>query len=359
MNNQDYFHWSGWRELANFGTIEMPFAVSIFGLVFALVFALFASSYLAKQLAEKTTGSGKGKKKKKGTADKPELPLAYGFLLGIVSLVLGQLLFSILPGPTFTQLGPIALRWYGLMFAIAFICGYYLGGMQFKMEGKPFEKLDTLLTYVVIGIIVGARLGHVIFYDPYHYFIESPFEIIAIWEGGLASHGAVAGTLLAIWLFARNNKEFSFVWCLDKAAIPSALGGGFVRLGNFFNSEIVGNATDVPWAVVFLDPQNPAITPVPRHPTMLYESLWYFASFGIMLYIYRRAKGKLPEGMLVAMFMMFVFSGRILLEFTKMRQAAFAESWPISMGQILSLPFFALGAWLFLRAREQARKVAA
>ncbi len=247
--------------------------------------------------------------------------------------------------PEIFRWGWLAPRWYGLLFGLGFFVGFIIVGQMFQREGKPERDLDVLLMYLVGGTIIGARLGHVLFYDPTYYLLR-PIEILKVWEGGLASHGGALGVLAALGLYARRRDDQPYLWLLDRIAVPTALVGGLIRLGNFFNSEILGQPADVAWAVVFA-----RIDEVPRHPVQLYESLGYVLIFAGLLAIYRRRGPALPHGLLSGLFLTSVFSVRIALEPFKVPQAAFADQLPLfSMGQWLSLPFVAVGLALIARA---------
>lgn len=251
--------------------------------------------------------------------------------------------------PTLFRLGPLAPRWYGLLFALGFLIGFYMMRHVFRREGRPETDLDFLLLYLLGGTIIGARLGHVLFYAP-DYYLSNPHEIIAIWEGGLASHGGAIGVPLAIWLYCRRRDDQPFVWLLDRLAAPVALTGSFIRLGNLFNSEILGVPTDLPWGFVF-----ERIDDTVRHPVQLYESLSYFLIFVLLWGLYRRWGEDTPRGLLIGLFFALVFGARIVLEFFKVEQVHFEVALPLglSMGQFLSVPAVALGLWLVWRALRQ------
>ncbi|MFB6272910.1 MAG: prolipoprotein diacylglyceryl transferase [Salinibacter sp.] len=255
--------------------------------------------------------------------------------------------------PTIFEWGILAPRWYGLLFATGFLIGFYLMRQVFRREDKPEEDLDFLLFYLLGGTIIGARLGHILFYAPGYYF-SNPIEIPMIQRGGLASHGGLIGVLLAIWIYCQRRDDQPFLWLLDRLAAPVALTGSLIRLGNFFNSEILGTPTDLPWGVVFERAarvrQN--IPELPLHPVQLYESICYFLIFVVLWRLYQRWGTDTPRGMLVGMFFTLVFGVRIVLEFFKMRQIHFEATLPLglSMGQLLSIPAVALGIWLWSRA---------
>ena len=176
--------------------------------------------------------------------------------------------------PEIFSLGILSVRWYGLMFAISFILGYKIVEKQFKYEKENINWLDNLLMYIVIGTIVGARLGHVFFYA-WDYYSQHLFEIIMVWKGGLASHGGTIGVFIALWLFSRKFTKRNVFWIIDRVVIPTALAAMFIRLGNLFNSEIYGIQTSLPWGFIF---ERNGET-VAKHPTQIYEALAYLITF--------------------------------------------------------------------------------
>ena len=246
--------------------------------------------------------------------------------------------------PILLQLGPLAIHWYGVFFAAGFLIGYQIMHWIFRREGYPTEQLDKLLTYLFFGTIIGARLAHVIFYEPEYYF-SNPLEILKIWKGGLASHGGTVGVLLVIWIFVRQNPSMGLLWLLDRLAIPTALTACFIRLGNFANSEIVGNPTGGDWGVVF-----EKLDMVPRHPVQLYESACYAFTFVLLFALYRLGKNR-KEGLAFGLFMTLVFGSRFLLEYEKTPQAAYEAGYAISVGQWLSVPFILLGIIMMVKAK--------
>lgn len=241
-------------------------------------------------------------------------------------------------------LGPelIQIRYYGLMYAIGFLVGFQLIQYFCKKENRSFTKLEPLLYYLIIGMTVGARLAHCFFYEP-GYYLSHPWKILMIWEGGLASHGGALGILIGMWLFSRKHKEFDFLWITDRLAIPTALTFGLIRLGNLMNSEILGRPTDVPWAFVFERVDN-----VARHPVQIYESLGYLIASAISLSLYFRWKAKPPAGRITAIMMILCIIVRFVAEFYKAPQADFEAALPLSMGQLLNIPFL-IGALYLLR----------
>lgn len=248
------------------------------------------------------------------------------------------------------ELGPITVRYYGLFFTAGFICGYFLLRWIFRTENRNLDDVESLLIYMVIGTIVGARLGHCLFYHPVKY-LSNPIELLQIWNGGLASHGAAIGILTSAWLYSRKHQDQPLLWLLDRLTIPVALAGFFIRIGNFFNSEILGRVTDVPWAVVFEDGlglRTEFEKSQPRHAVMLYESFCYGCIFLILFFLYRKYRSQTPRGLLVGLFFILVFSARFVLEFFKLRQADFASDLPLSVGQMLSIPLVIAGVLLLI-----------
>ena len=253
--------------------------------------------------------------------------------------------------PLIFKLGNLQIRWYGLFFALSFYLGYLVLEKQvFKRENIRTELLDKLATYVVIGTIVGARLGHVFFYEPMSY-LKNPISILKVWEGGLASHGAAVGILLALILFVRKSGK-TYLWTLDRVVIVVALGGFFIRMGNLMNSEIYGYFTSLPWGFIYLrDGQTE-----PRHPTQIYEALSYLALFFGLLYYYRKNYLKMKEGTIFGIFLIILFGVRFLIEFVKEPQVAFEQGMALNMGQWLSVPFILAGIGLLLYVKR-SRKV--
>ncbi|HKK44112.1 MAG TPA: prolipoprotein diacylglyceryl transferase [Balneolaceae bacterium] len=328
----NYFVWNINPVAFDLGTIHLPFPIAIWGLVAAFIFM-----YLGyEKLVPDDLPANK----------EPDIEAwkTWGLIIG--SLVLGQLIFAVLPSPKITQIGPIEPRWYGFLFASSFIVGFWLTRRMFEHANRPVEEVDQLLTYMIIATVIGARLGHVIFYD-LMYYLRHPFEIIAIWHGGLASHGAAIGIIIAMYLFAKKRKDMSFLWLADRVVIVVAIAGAFIRMGNFCNSEIVGKPTDVPWAIIFPRARVPH-PGLPRHPSMLYEAILCILAFAILWYIYKKYKNSPPEGSLFGTFMIFVFGGRFFLEFFKEQQAHFATG-ILNMGQWLSIPLVIAGLWLLIK----------
>ncbi|MGE0172208.1 MAG: prolipoprotein diacylglyceryl transferase [Oligoflexales bacterium] len=241
------------------------------------------------------------------------------------------------------QLGSFTLapRYYGLMFAMGFLIGYQLLEKVYRKEGKNIESLSSLLGHMLVGTIVGARLGHCLFYEP-GYYLSHPLEILAIWKGGLASHGGTLGILISVYFYTRKHRDQPYIWVADRLAPAIALTAAFIRIGNFFNSEIIGKPATVPWAVIF-----ERIDAVPRHPAMLYESLSYLILFVITSLQYWKFNAARTPGRIIGFFFMWVFGSRILIEFVKENQVDFENAMALNMGQLLSIPFVIAGYLLF------------
>jgi len=254
--------------------------------------------------------------------------------------------------PEIFRIGAFAVRWYGLLFASSFLFGYIIMSKIFKNENLSDELLDRLTIYMAVGVIAGARLGHCLFYEP-GYYLSHPMEILMIWHGGLASHGAAIGILIAIWLFTKKEKK-DYTWVLDRISIVVALSGFFIRMGNLMNSEIYGVETTVPWGFVFL--RNGEVAP--KHPTQIYEGLAYLLIFIILYSIYWSKKGKHIQGTLISLTCILIFTARFFIEFLKEDQVAFEATMKINMGQLLSIPFVLLGiAGLYWSIKRNKRAI--
>lgn len=248
--------------------------------------------------------------------------------------------------PEIIKLGPISLRWYGLLFASGFVLGYLILTKVYKLEKKPKADLEQLSIYVIIGTVIGARLGHCLFYDPV-YYLANPFEMVKVWEGGLASHGAAIGIITAIYLLTKKQKDKTMLWILDRVVIVVALAAVLIRLGNLFNSEIIGKATDVPWAFIFA-----RVDDVPRHPAQLYEAIFYLISFIILYFVYYKTERKYKQGYIFGLFLILIFGFRFFVEFLKVEQSPFEKGMVLDMGQLLSIPFVIGGLYFMYRKKE-------
>jgi prolipoprotein diacylglyceryl transferase len=253
--------------------------------------------------------------------------------------------------PDIISIGPVTIRWYGLLFALSFIVGYQLMLVIFKKEHKTEDELNDLVWYMILGVVIGARLGHCFFYNP-RYYLANPLEIIQVWKGGLASHGAAIGILTAIYLYVRKRKGMTFLWVMDRVVITVALSGFFIRMGNLFNSEIIGKPTNASWGFIFESVDN-----IPRHPAQLYESIAYLLIFVFLLVLYFRTDGKTKPGLIFGLFLILVFLFRFCIEFIKENQSSFENGMALNMGQLLSIPLILLGIYLLFRKDKKIIKL--
>lgn len=237
--------------------------------------------------------------------------------------------------PILFSYGSVRVFWYGLLFATAILVGLQLMKWVFVREGKSVELVDSGFIYTVVGIVVGARLGHCFFYDP-AFYLANPMKILAVWEGGLASHGGGLGVIIALYFYVKKYK-LNFLWLLDRMVMPTALFGFFVRMGNLMNSEILGRETDVPWAIIFSRVDN-----IARHPAQLYEAFANLAIFIILFFLYKNSKNLKP-GLLFGLFLTLLFTARFLVEFVKEKQASYSTDLVLNTGQALSIPFLVIG----------------
>ncbi len=238
--------------------------------------------------------------------------------------------------PVLLHLGALQLRWYGIFFVGSFFIGFQFMQWIYKREGRDPSLLDTLLIYLLVGTVIGARLMHCFAYEP-DFYLAHPVEILKVWKGGLASHGGLLGVLIAMYLFTKKYHE-SFFWLISRVAIPGALTAASIRLGNFFNSEIIGIPTDKPWAIIFA-----RIDQLPRHPVQLYESFAYLLLFFLLWGLYLKRKPYFVTRLFPGLFFLLVFTIRFFLEFFKTKQADYQWNIPLSTGQVLSIPFILLG----------------
>lgn len=251
--------------------------------------------------------------------------------------------------PEIFSLGPLSIRWYGLLFAFGFLGGYYQGERMFKFEKINPEWLESLFIYLIVATIVGARLGHVFFYG-WDYYSQHPGEILKVWHGGLASHGGAIGIFIALIWWSRKVSKRSVLWVLDRVVVPTALVAALIRTGNLMNSEIYGIQTDLPWGFIF---ERNGET-VAKHPTQIYEALSYLLTYAVMLYTYWKTDLRKREGFIVGVFFVMVFLSRFLIEFIKEDQEAFEAGMALNMGQWLSVPFVLGGLFLIIRAFKRA-----
>lgn len=265
--------------------------------------------------------------------------------------------------PQIIQFESFEIRWYSLLFGLGFVFGYMIMQKMFKRENVSLELLDKLTFYVILATIIGARFGHCLFYEP-EVYLKAPWKILLPFTGtpgvdfkftgfqGLASHGGAIGILIGLWMYSRKFKV-GYLWILDRIAIVTALAGFFIRIGNLFNSEIYGRATDLPWGFKFMrETLYYRITPeevLPKHPTQIYEALAYLIAFGILIFLYNKMYKQLKQGFFVGLFLVMIFAARFFIEFVKEDQVAFEAGMTLNMGQMLSIPFIIAGIWLMLR----------
>lgn len=238
------------------------------------------------------------------------------------------------------------VRWYGLSWAMAFIGCHFFMNRIFKKEGRTELQLDSLTLYIVIATVLGARLGHCLFYD-FPYYSTHPLDILKVYEGGLASHGGAIGILIGMWLYCKKQKE-SWLWLFDRLVVVVPFASFMIRFGNLMNSEIVGQSTQVAWAFIF-----PQVDDQPRHPTQLYEALFYILLFVIFYWLWKNKRDAVGKGYMFGLFCVLMFSFRFLMEFLKENQESFENALPINMGQILSIPFIIVGIIMILKSKKE------
>ena len=257
--------------------------------------------------------------------------------------------------PVLFSLGFLQIRWYSLAFAIGFIIGYKIVERMFRHEGAPERWLGILLAYVIIGTIVGARLGHVFFYQ-WDYYSRHLSEIPKIWEGGLASHGGTIAIIIAVFIFSWVVTKKPASWTFDKLVIPIALVGGLIRLGNLMNSEIYGGETSLPWGFIFVREGEV----VPKHPTQIYEALCYFALFALLMWMYWKRNDEERPWLITGVFFIGIFLPRFLIEYIKNvqveKEVEMLQTYGINMGQLLSIPFIIVGVALVVYAYCRPRQ---
>lgn len=258
--------------------------------------------------------------------------------------------------PVLLNFGPFQVRWYGLAFAIGFFIGYKIVERMFRHEGAPERWLGILLAYLIAGTIIGARLGHVFFYE-WEYYKHHLTDIPKIWEGGLASHGGTIAIIIAMFIFSWTVSKKPASWVFDKVVIPIALVGGLIRLGNLMNSEIYGDVTDLPWGFVFVSRGEM----LPKHPTQIYEAACYFALFAFMMWMYWKKNLEERPWLITGVFFLGIFIPRFLIEYIKEVQVEWEANYLIptygvNMGQLLSIPFILLGLFLVVYALNRPRQ---
>lgn len=265
------------------------------------------------------------------------------------------------PDPEIINVFGISIRYYGLLFASGLIICIYILAWIFKKENIPSGNLEKLSIYGMIGILAGARLGHCLFYEP-DYYLSHPIEMILpirfligggikfIGYQGLASHGGALGLIIALIFYSRKTKQ-PILGTLDLIALVAALGGGFIRLGNLMNSEIIGMPTSKSWGFIF-----ERVDRIPRHPAQLYEALVYFLIFGITIFLYKTKREDLKNGFFFGLTLVLIFTARFFIEFIKERQVAFEENMHLDMGQLLSIPYIIIGIGFIIYGIQKTKK---
>jgi len=268
------------------------------------------------------------------------------------------------PDPEIVNIFGISIRYYGLLFVSGLILAVYMLTWVFKKENIPSENLEKLTIYGMIGIIAGARLGHCLFYEP-SYYLSHPLEMILpvtfppdggikfIGYQGLASHGGVLGLLIGLYFYSRKTKH-SMIDILDLIAVVVGVSLGFIRLANFMNSEIIGMPTTKPWGVIFERVDN-----LPRHPAQLYEAISYFIIFAFMVLLYNKMRDRLKNGFLFGLATILYFMARFIIEFVKENQVGFEDGLTLNMGQLLSLPYIAVGIGFLIYGIWKTKKLSA
>ena len=265
----------------------------------------------------------------------------------------------------FTLLGR-EIRWYGLFWVIGLIVAIIIVQRIYEKEKLPEKWFDSLFVYMILGIILGARIGHCLFYQP-AYYLAHPFEIFYIWEGGLASHGGVIGIIIAVWLYSRRVTKKSMIWTFDRVIVPTGFTAAMIRLGNLMNHEIYGGPTSQPWGFRFIDNIGAwkagvaePIFSAPSHPTQIYEALVYFLVFAVTMYLFWKTDAKKKQGLLIGIAMIMIFFSRFFIEYIKDVQVPteelMRESTGLIIGQWLSIPFVIWGIWLVWNAFRKKKE---
>lgn len=252
-----------------------------------------------------------------------------------------------------------AIRWYGILFALAFVSAYYVAFFISKRENFPETTLNKMAIAVLLGGVVGARLGHCLFYEP-AFYLQKPIRILEIWQGGMSSHGGAIGSLIAICFLA--NKDFSYKTILSRIMLVTPLAGFFFRMGNLMNSEIYGYPTEMPWGFIFVNSQEVLSgneIAVPRHPTQIYEMICYLSLFVyFMIYYYKTLKNHkiINDWFVIGVFLIVTFGTRFCIEFLKLPQVSFENKMMLNMGQLLSIPFVLFGIFALIKSKLYADK---
>jgi len=264
--------------------------------------------------------------------------------------------------PVLLHVGPLTIRWYGLLWAVGIWFALLIVQRLFKHEKLPEAWLDKLFLYTVVGAILGARLGHCFFYEwqllkepvtilgiTFEYgnqYLSHPWELLYIWRGGLASHGGAIGILIAMYFYNKNVSKKGYVWIFDRLVIGVAICGACIRLGNLMNSEIYGSVTSLPWGFIFVRTGETQ----PMHPTQIYEMLYCLITFALLWWMYWKKEAYKQNGLIFGVFLIGIFGSRFVLEFIKNNQEIFESNLSLNMGQILSLPFIIWGILLIAKS---------
>ena len=251
--------------------------------------------------------------------------------------------------PEAFSLGPVTVRWYGILFGCAFIMCYYAFKELLKYNKVPNDFADRALMYMILGTIIGARVGDCFFYHPEHY-LKNPLELFAVWKGGLSSHGGACGILISLLIFSYNLKK-PYIWVLDRVVIVIGVAGFFIRTGNLMNSEIYGYATSLPWGFIY--ERNGEIEA--KHPTQIYEALYYAFTYLVLRFVYRKCDNNPRPFLIFGIFLVMVFGFRFCIEFIKNPQIPIEEEMLLNMGQLLSLPFLILGFIMLFISTQQKK----
>lgn len=252
--------------------------------------------------------------------------------------------------PVFFSLGSLEVRYYGLTWALAFGISMVLFTDFVKREGYPTKMFDSIFWFATLSTVIGARLGHCLFYEPGHY-LTHPIEILNLRQGGMASHGAAVGLLVGLYIFSKKNK-MPYIWSLDRIMVAVAISGAMIRFGNLFNSEIYGVETSMPWGFIFANRGES----VAKHPTQIYEALCYLVTFGAMLWMYYKTNlSRKHPGFMFGFGVAAIFAARFFIEYIKNPQEAFEQNMSLLMGQWLSIPFVLLGVILMVKSFKKPK----
>lgn len=251
--------------------------------------------------------------------------------------------------PEAFSIGPISVRWYGLIYATGFLLAISILSRIFKQEKCPEDWADKVFIGMVLAVVIGSRLGHVFFYD-WAYYSQHPIEIFQVWKGGLASHGGAAAIILTTWILSKYFFHKTFMWLADRLFVICSLVASMIRIGNLMNSEIYGCETTLPWGFKFVrDFQGLPLDLIPIcHPTQIYESLAYLTLFGVLMWLCFRTDARDHAGFLSGLGFFWVFTARFFIEFIKNDQSEFEAGMILNMGQLLSIPFIILGLGMLI-----------